>query len=57
MTWQGELLHIHIASTASAAMTALPEAKLIGGVGIDGDRYATDWGHTRSDPTSTVKSR
>jgi MOSC domain-containing protein YiiM len=42
--WQGELLHIHIASTASAAMAALPEAKLVEGVGIDGDRYATGLG-------------
>jgi MOSC domain-containing protein YiiM len=42
--WHGELLHIHIASTASAAMAALPDAKLIAGVGIDRDRYATGLG-------------
>jgi MOSC domain-containing protein YiiM len=44
MIWQGELLHIHVASTASAAMHELAEATLVGGVGIDGDRYATGLG-------------
>src|SRR6476659_8467783 len=42
--WQGSLLHIHVASTASAAMEAVPDANLIAGVGIDGDRYATGLG-------------
>jgi MOSC domain-containing protein YiiM len=42
--WQGELLHIHVASAASAAMAELPEARLVGGVGIEGDRYATGLG-------------
>src|SRR6185295_4806580 len=44
MMWQGELLHIHVASTASAAMAELAEAILVGGVGIEGDRYATGLG-------------
>ena len=44
MIWQGELLYIHVASTASAAMEELSEAILVGGVGIEGDRYATGLG-------------
>jgi MOSC domain-containing protein YiiM len=44
MMWRGELLHIHVASTASAAMDAPPEARLVEGVGIEGDRYATGLG-------------
>ena len=42
--WQGELLNIHVASTASAAMEERSEAILVGGVGIEGDRYATGLG-------------
>ena len=42
--WQGSLLHIHVASTALAAMEAVPDANLIAGVGIEGDRYATGLG-------------
>ena len=41
MHWQGELLHIHVASTASAPMRALSETRLVAGTGIEGDRYAT----------------
>lgn len=44
MIWQGELLHIHIASKASAAMDEIPEAILVAGAGIEGDRYATGLG-------------
>ncbi|HXD21252.1 MAG TPA: MOSC domain-containing protein [Vicinamibacterales bacterium] len=33
-----------MASAASAAMAELPEARLVGGVGIEGDRYATGLG-------------
>ncbi len=44
MHWQGELLHIHVASTASAPMDAFSEARLIAGIGIEGDRYATRLG-------------
>jgi len=44
MTWQGQLLHIHIAPVASAPMRALSEALLIAGKGIEGDRYAAGRG-------------
>jgi len=50
MTWQGELLHIHVASKASAAMNELPEATLIAGVGVEGDRYATGLGTYSKNP-------
>jgi MOSC domain-containing protein YiiM len=40
MLWRGELLHIHVAPKASAPMQALPEARLVAGIGIEGDRYA-----------------
>src|ERR1700676_4632629 len=40
MHWQGELLHINFASNAAAPMDALLEARLIAGIGIEGDRYA-----------------
>ncbi|WP_392713765.1 MOSC domain-containing protein [Rhizobium ruizarguesonis] len=39
MTWQGRLLHIHIAPAASYEMEELTEAQLIAGRGIVGDRY------------------
>jgi MOSC domain-containing protein YiiM len=42
--WQGELLHIHVTDEAGAPMRALAEAKLITGIGIEGDRYATGRG-------------
>jgi MOSC domain-containing protein YiiM len=44
MTWKGELIHIHIAAIASAPMRALAEARLVPGLGIEGDRYATRTG-------------
>ena len=44
MQWQGELLHIHVALIAAAPMTALHDARLVAGVGIEGDRYATRLG-------------
>jgi MOSC domain-containing protein YiiM len=40
MRWNGELIHIHIASVASAPMRELGEARLVPGLGIEGDRYA-----------------
>lgn len=42
--WHGTLLHIHIAAAASAPMRSLDRARLVAGVGIDGDRYATRTG-------------
>src|SRR5271170_6239916 len=44
MIWQGELLHIHVASRAAAPMDELPKANLVAGIGIEGDRYATGLG-------------
>jgi len=44
MYWKGELLHIHAAPAASAPMKACDEARLIAGVGLEGDRYATRQG-------------
>ncbi len=44
MHWQGELLHIHVAPEASARMDALSEARLVVGIGLEGDRYATGLG-------------
>jgi hypothetical protein len=35
----GQLLHVHIAPTASATMEELAEALLVAGRGIEGDRY------------------
>ena len=45
MKWTGQLTHIHIAAEASAAMQPLESAKLIAGIGIEGDRYATGRGY------------
>jgi MOSC domain-containing protein YiiM len=39
--WRGVLLAIHTAPEASAPMVERDAARLIAGVGIDGDRYAT----------------
>ncbi len=44
MNWRGELLHLHVASAASAPMHELTEATLVSGVGIESDRYATGLG-------------
>lgn len=44
MSWTGQLTHIHIAEKAGAAMQPLDSAKLIEGIGIEGDRYATGRG-------------
>ena len=41
MFWRGELLDIHIAPKAAAPMEPLREARLVAGVGIEGDRYTT----------------
>lgn len=50
MTWSGELVHIHIADRAGAAMRELEHADLVAGVGIEGDRYATKRGHYSNFP-------
>lgn len=42
--WQGQLLQIHTAQAARAAMQSHQSATLVAGVGIAGDRYATGLG-------------
>ena len=44
MIWQGELLHIHTALEGGAPMRSHDQIALIAGVGIEGDRYATERG-------------
>ncbi len=39
VTWNGRLLHIHVAPAASYEMEELHQAQLIAGRGIVGDRY------------------
>jgi MOSC domain-containing protein YiiM len=50
MTWTGRLAHIHIAEKAGTPMQPLDSAKLIEGVGIEGDRYATGRGNYSNMP-------
>jgi len=50
MGWSGHLTHIHIAEQGGAAMQPLSSAKLIAGVGIEGDRYATGQGYYSNTP-------
>ncbi|MDP3416702.1 MAG: MOSC domain-containing protein [Falsiroseomonas sp.] len=42
--WAGRLIAAYIAEQASMEMEELPEARMIEGVGIEGDRYATGRG-------------
>lgn len=42
--FRGQLLHIHVAASASSAMRALAEARCVAGRGIDGDRYFSGTG-------------
>jgi MOSC domain-containing protein YiiM len=44
VTWAGRLLAIHIAPRGGAPMEALAEARLMPGLGLEGDRYATGLG-------------
>lgn len=44
-TFSGVLLHIYIAEAGSQPMRELAEARLVEGVGIEGDRYATGRGY------------
>jgi len=48
--FRGVLLHICIADAASQPMRELPEARLLEGVGIEGDRYATGKGYYSKTP-------
>lgn len=45
MTWQGRLLHIHLAEKGRAPMQAVSEVRALPGLGLEGDRYATGRGH------------
>ena len=51
-SWRGWLEHIHIAERASAKMEELKQARLIAGIGIEGDRYATGKGTYSKTPRS-----
>ena len=42
--WHGRLLHLHIAPAARAPMKGREVARLLPGIGIEGDRYATGLG-------------
>lgn len=44
LTWAGRLLSIHIAERGAAPMQELAAARLLAGLGIAGDRYATGRG-------------
>jgi MOSC domain-containing protein YiiM len=48
--WRGRLEHIYIADQGSAPMRTLSVARLIAGVGIEGDRYATGKGFYSKTP-------
>jgi len=48
--WRGKLLTIHTASEGRAPMVPHDSAKLIAGLGIEGDRYATGRGHYSAFP-------
>lgn len=37
--WEGTLVSIHITPQAAAALKAVPEARVVPGKGIEGDRY------------------
>lgn len=45
LPWTGRLEAIHIAEQASVEMEELASARMIEGVGIEGDRYATGRGY------------
>lgn len=50
VNWLGQLTHIHIAEQGGAPMQPLASAKLIAGVGIEGDRYASGRGYYSKRP-------
>jgi MOSC domain-containing protein YiiM len=41
----GRVVHIHVAASAGAPMVELETVEAIAGVGLDGDRYASQTGH------------
>ncbi|MGI9476007.1 MAG: MOSC domain-containing protein [Hyphomicrobiaceae bacterium] len=50
MIWNGILRHIHIAETGGMEMDDCDQARLLFGVGIEGDRYATGKGYYSDRP-------
>ncbi len=50
MKFEGQLITIHIAQAGGGAMQELQQARLIEGVGIEGDRYATGKGYYSDRP-------
>jgi MOSC domain-containing protein YiiM len=50
MRWEGRLEFIHITDRGSQPMQEQAEARLIEGVGIEGDRYATGQGFYSKTP-------
>lgn len=50
MYWQGRLRYIHIAAKASAPMEEVREVRLLAGIGLEGDRYATGLGTYSKNP-------
>ena len=50
MAWQGRLESIFIAERAAVEMEELQSARLVAGLGIEGDRYATGRGKYSDDP-------
>ena len=50
--WQGSVVSIHIAPTASAPMVTLAEARAVPGRGLEGDRYFLGTGHYSPRPSA-----
>lgn len=50
MIFEGELVHIHVSDAGSEPMRELRQARLLAGVGIEGDRYATGRGYYSDRP-------
>ena len=51
MNWSGKIVHMYIAEIGSAPMQLKETLRLISGVGVEGDRYATGKGHYSHNPS------
>ena len=51
MNWSGNIVHMYIAEIGSAPMQLKETLRLISGVGVEGDRYATGKGHYSHNPS------
>ena len=49
--WEGQVVSIHVAPTASAAMQSIAEARAVPGRGLEGDRYIAGIGTFSSTPS------